>query len=93
MDSDGAFISRRGPGEGVVEETSPSIRFLHTSPSFPSGFCTNCQTSDPAPQSFSKNRLRAGDGVNVVAEENTATVGAPDGVPVQGDVAATRQPL
>ena len=59
------------------------MRLLHTSPSFPSAFELNCQTSDPAAQTFSKNRLRAGEGMNVVAEENTATVGARHGVPVR----------
>ena len=52
------------------------MRLLHTSLSFPSAFELNCQTSDPAAQTFSKNRLRAGEGMNVVAEENTATVSA-----------------
>jgi len=50
------------------------MRFVQTSLAFPSAFELNCQTSDPAAQSFSKNRLRAGEGMNVAAEENTATV-------------------
>ena len=55
------------------------MRFVQTSLGFPSAFELNCQTSDPAAQSFSKNRLRAGEGRNVVAEENTATVSAGPG--------------
>ena len=55
------------------------MRLVQTSLAFPSAFALNCQTSDPAAQIFSKNRLRAGEGVNVVAEENTATVSAGPG--------------
>ena len=80
MGRDGAFTSRRGPGEGSLPEDDSEFRgtvcLLHTSLSFPSALELNCQTSDPAAQTFSKNRLRAGEGVNVVAEENTATVSA-----------------
>jgi hypothetical protein len=55
------------------------MRFVQTSLGFPSAFELNCQTSDPAAQTFSKNRLRAGEGMNVVAEENTATASANPG--------------
>ena len=83
MDRNGAFTSRRGPGEGSLPQDDSkfrgTVRLLHTSPSFPSAFELNCQTSDPAAQTFSKNRLRAGEGMNVVAEENTATVSANPG--------------